>query len=117
MSSSSGVEAGAAVGVGDAVSSELAAVLARLTELADLPTDPASDGGVELVDRIAVLEQIRAALAAAQHTAMVAFGRSQVEEQAELVASGRLDPEKLGRGSPTRSASPRTSPPGRAPGG
>src|SRR5436305_1635999 len=29
---------------------------------------------------------------------MVAFGRSQVEEQAELVAAGRLDPEKLGRG-------------------
>ena len=45
-----------------------------------------------------MLEQLRAALAAAQHTAMVAFGRSQVDEQAELVAAGRLDPEKLGHG-------------------
>ena len=80
------------------VSLELTAILARLTELADLTAEPAADDGAELVDRIAVLEKARAALAAAQHTAMVAFGRAQVEEQAELVAAGRLDPEKLGHG-------------------
>ncbi len=45
-----------------------------------------------------MLEQLRAALAAAQHTEMVAFGRAQVEEQSEQIAAGRLDPEKLGRG-------------------
>ncbi len=88
--------------MGDAVSAELAAMLARLTELAG--ADPATvagaatAGGAALVDRIAVLEQLRAALAAAQHTTMVAFGRAQVEEQAGLVAAGRLDPEKLGHG-------------------
>ena len=50
------------------------------------------------IDRIALLEKTRAVLAAAQHTEMVAFGRAQVEEQAELVAAGRLDPRKLGGG-------------------
>jgi hypothetical protein len=92
MSSNTGVEAG------DAVSVELTAMLARLGELAGLAVgDPAVRGPV-WVDRIAVLEQMRAALAAAQHTAMVAFGRAQVEEQEELIAAGRLDPKKLGRG-------------------
>ena len=90
------------VGVGDAVSAELAAMLARLTELAGADpatvADAAAAGGGELVDRITVLEQLRAALAAAQHTTMVAFGRAQVDEQAELVTAGRLDPEKLGHG-------------------
>jgi hypothetical protein len=69
---------------GDAVSAELTAVLARLGELADGPVeDPAVPGAVR-IDRIAVLERMRAALAAAQHTEMVAFGRSQVEEQSAL---------------------------------
>ena len=90
-----------AVGGGDVVGEELAAVLARLGELADLPTDAAAlpaDAGAELIDRIAVLEKVRAAVAAAQHTAMVAFGRVQVEEQTTEVAAGRLDPRKLGKG-------------------
>ena len=43
-------------------------------------------------------------LAAAQHTTMVAFGRSQVDEQAGLVAAGRLGPEKLGHGVAARRA-------------
>ncbi|MCD2189106.1 DUF222 domain-containing protein, partial [Actinomycetospora soli] len=77
---------------------ELTALLARLAELAELPTDPTSDGGAACIDRIALLEKLRSAVAAAQHTAMVAFGRAQVEAQIELVAEGRLDPEKLGRG-------------------
>ncbi|WP_248292333.1 DUF222 domain-containing protein [Actinomycetospora sp. TBRC 11914] len=90
--------------VGDAVSDELTAMLARLGELAQAPTDPTGDGerdgdgGAALIDRVAVLEQMRAALAVAQHTAMVAFGRAQVEAQAQLVAAGQLDPEKLGKG-------------------
>ena len=63
-----------------------------------------------------MLEQARAALAAAQHTAMVAFARTEVEQQHELIAAGRLDPEKLGRGIGDKSRSPPTSPPRRAPG-
>ncbi|WP_245561575.1 DUF222 domain-containing protein [Actinomycetospora chiangmaiensis] len=81
----------------DAVSAELTALLARLGELAQWPTDPVGNGAVQ-IDRIALLEQARAALAAAQHTAIVTFGRAQVETQIEQIADGRLDPEKLGRG-------------------
>ncbi len=44
------------------------------------------------------MEQLRSALAAAQHAEMVAFGRDQVEEQIALVEAGRLDPVALGRG-------------------
>ena len=79
MSSDGGVEAG------DAVSTELTAVLARLGELAAEPVDDASVPGRVGIDRIAALEQMRSALAAAQHTEMVAFGRSQVEEQADVI--------------------------------
>ena len=88
------------VGVGDAVGVELAAMLARLAELAVTPprSDDPTVAAAARVDRIAVLEQLRAALAAAQHTEMVAFARTRVAEQAELVAAGRLDPETLGRG-------------------
>ncbi|WP_433800730.1 DUF222 domain-containing protein [Actinomycetospora sp. CA-084318] len=82
----------------DPVSAELTALLTRLAELAELPTDPESDGGAACIDRIALLERARSVVAAAQHTAIVSFGRAQVEEQIELVAQGRLDPEKLGRG-------------------
>jgi hypothetical protein len=92
MSSSDGV------GAADAVGAELTAMLARLGQLADAAVDDATVSAAVRIDRIAVLEQLRAALAAAQHTEMVAFGRTQVEEQAELVAAGRLDPEKLGCG-------------------
>ncbi|MFC5063689.1 DUF222 domain-containing protein [Actinomycetospora atypica] len=84
--------------VGEAVSDELTALLARLGELADLPTDPVADGGVALVDQIACLERLRGAVAAAQHTAMVTFARSQVELQATQVAAGQLDPRAVGRG-------------------
>ncbi len=81
----------------DEVSAELTALLARLAELADTAGEiPVSDAA--RVDRIALYEQLRSALAAAQHTEMVAFARTQVELQADLVAAGRLDPEKLGRG-------------------
>jgi hypothetical protein len=84
--------------VGDAVAAELTAVLARLGELAEGPVDDPTVTAAVRVDRIAVLEQLRAGVAAAQHTEMVAFARARVDEQGELVAAGRLDPEKLGRG-------------------
>jgi hypothetical protein len=41
---------------------------------------------------------MRAALAAAQHTEMVAFGRSQVAAHTEQITAGTLDPRKLGQG-------------------
>src|SRR6185312_7286375 len=81
-----------------AVSDELTALLARLGELAERPTDPIADGGVALVDQIALLERARGAVAAAQHTAMVTFARSQVELQSAQIAAGQLDPRSLGRG-------------------
>ena len=84
--------------MGGAVREELTVLLARLSELADLPTDPIADGGVALVDQIALLECLRGAVAAAQHTAMVSFARSQVEVQAAQIAAGQLDPRSLGRG-------------------
>ena len=84
--------------VGGAVSDELTALVARLGELADAPTDPTADGGVALVDQIAALERLRGAVAAAQHTAMVTFARSQVEVQSAQIAAGQLDPRSLGRG-------------------
>jgi hypothetical protein len=92
MSSNTEVE------VGDAVTSELTAILARLGELAHGALDDPTVTAATRVDRIAVLEQVRAALAAAQHTEVVAFARARVDEQGEQVAAGRLDPEKLGRG-------------------
>ncbi|NMO91490.1 DUF222 domain-containing protein [Actinomycetospora sp. TBRC 11914] len=81
--------------VGDAVSAELAALLARLGELA-VGLDAVPDA--VRIDRIALLEQTRAALAAAQHTEMVAFAGSQVAAHEAEIAAGRLDPRKLGTG-------------------
>ncbi|MDL5157213.1 DUF222 domain-containing protein [Actinomycetospora termitidis] len=81
--------------VDGSVSVELTGLLARLGELADHPA-PADDA--EWVDRIAVLEQLRSAVAAAQHTAMVGFATAQVEAQAALLADGKLDPRDVGKG-------------------
>jgi len=79
----------------DEVTAELAVVLARFTALADTPdaVDDVSDGA--RIDRIALLEQIKAAVAAAQYTQMVAFARSQVDAQ---IAEGALDAKAVGRG-------------------
>ncbi|MDL5157385.1 DUF222 domain-containing protein [Actinomycetospora termitidis] len=84
---------------GDAVSMELTALLTRLAELADTATDP-SRGITDAarIDRIALLEQTRAALAAAQHTEMVAFAKAHIEVQADLVAAHELDPRDVGTG-------------------
>jgi hypothetical protein len=80
----------------DGVVAELSVMLARLTALADGPTAPGS--GVAdacRIDRIALLERLRSAVAAAQHTEMVGFARSQVEAH---IADGALDPARVGRG-------------------
>ncbi|HEY2192846.1 MAG TPA: hypothetical protein VGH76_11185, partial [Actinomycetospora sp.] len=79
-------------GAGDAVSTELTALLARLGELADAATDDYAVSDGARIDRIALYEQVRGALAAAQHTEMVAFARSQVAAQEAEIAAGRLDP-------------------------
>ena len=72
------------------------AVLASLTAHATHPEPVTSAGG--RIDRIAVLERIKAAVVAAQHAEMVAFGREQVEEHLALVGAGGLDPAAVGRG-------------------
>jgi hypothetical protein len=84
---------GAAATTADEITAELAAVLARFTALAEEPEDDAADGA--RIDRIALLERIRAATAAAQHTQMVRFARSQVEAH---IADDALDPKAVGRG-------------------
>ena len=71
----------------DEVTAELAVVLAPFTALADT-VDDVSDGA--RIERIALLERIKAAVAAAQYAQMVAFARSQVDAQ---IAEGTLDPK------------------------
>ena len=67
---------GSVEAIADEVTAEFAVVLARFTALADTPdaVDDVSDGA--RIDRIALLERIKAAVAAAQYTQMVAFARS-----------------------------------------
>jgi hypothetical protein len=89
------MESGAAVETADEVTAELAAVLARFTTLATGPDSGDVAADADRIDRIALLEQIRSAVAAAQHTQMVRFARSQVEAQ---IADDTLDPKAVGRG-------------------
>ncbi|WP_298798613.1 DUF222 domain-containing protein [Pseudonocardia sp. 73-21] len=86
------------VRAGEPVDDRTAALLCTLAQMTAHATDPGPATSAARIDRIAVLEQLRAALAAAQHAEMVAFGRQQVEEQIALVETGRLDPVALGRG-------------------
>ncbi len=74
------------------MAAELATLLARLGTLA---TQPAPGSDAERIDRIALFEQLRGALAAAQQAEMVAFARSQVEAH---IADGDIDPAAVGRG-------------------
>ncbi len=76
----------------DAVAAELRAVLARLGTLA---AEPAPGSDADRIDRIALLEQIRGAVAAAQQAEIVAFAQSQVESH---IADDTLDPRAVGRG-------------------
>lgn len=73
------------------VTVELTTMLRRLGELADGDL-PAADA--DRIDRIAALEQIKAAATAAQAAEMVAFAQSQVEAQRHSL----VDPRRLGRG-------------------
>jgi hypothetical protein len=77
--------------VPDAVTARLADVLAWIGELAtasDQAADPVR------IDRIAMVERLKAALEALQAGEMVRFARSQVAEQQSL----DVDPRRIGRG-------------------
>jgi hypothetical protein len=89
------MESGAAVETADDVTAELAAALARFTALALGPDAGDAAADADRIDRVALLEQIRSAVAAAQHTQMVRFARSQVESH---IADDTLDPKVVGRG-------------------
>ena len=73
----------------------MAEVRAMLARLGALAADPAAGSDADRIDRIAVLEQLRGAVAAAQHAEIVAFARSQVEAH---IADDTLDPKAVGRG-------------------
>lgn len=92
------MRANAEVETRDEVSVELTSMLARLGELADGAADTPDVPDAVRIDRLALMEKLRAALVAAQHGEMVGFARGQVEAQKEEIVSGRLDPTKLGRG-------------------
>jgi hypothetical protein len=77
---------------GDAVVAELTGVLGRLGALA---ADPAPGSDAERIDRIALFERIRGAVAAAQQAELVAFAQSQVAAQ---IADGDIDAAVVGRG-------------------
>ena len=68
---------------------------ALLTQLSAHAHDPAPASRAAHIDRIALLEQVKAAAAAAQHTEIVEFARAEVEHQ---IARGDIDPRKVGRG-------------------
>ena len=76
---------------GDGVTGWLAEVLAKVGGLA---AGGDSVGDAVRIDRIAVLERIKASAAAAQAAEIVAFGRSQVEAQRDA----GVDYRRLGRG-------------------
>jgi hypothetical protein len=72
-----------------------ATLLGTLADMAVHAADPGPATSATRIDRIAAMEQIRSALAAAQHAEMVAFGRQQVEEQiAQGVAVPRIAPAR-----------------------
>ncbi|WP_214401079.1 DUF222 domain-containing protein [Pseudonocardia lacus] len=82
----------------DAALAGLTAVLTGLTAHAT-GSDPTSGvADAVRIDRIAVLEQIKAAAAAAQHAEMLAFARSQADAHLVHVDADRLDPAAVGRG-------------------
>ena len=90
----SGMESEAAVAPADEVTAELAAMLGRLGTVAD-QADHDGPTDADRIDRIALLERIRSAAAAAQYAEMVSFARSQVEKQ---IADDTVDPKVVGRG-------------------
>jgi hypothetical protein len=77
--------------VPDPVTAGLADVLAWIGNMVESP-DFVEDG--IRIDRIAVVERLKAGLEALQAVEMVGFARSQVAEQQRLV----VDPRRIGRG-------------------
>ena len=75
-----------------ASSDRLVGEVERLIGVLAQSDDSTSDA--HRIDRIAALERLRSAAAAAQYVEMVAFGRSQVEAQRGV----DVDPRQLGRG-------------------
>lgn len=90
----SGMESEVAVAPADEVTAELAAMLGRLGTVAD-QADHDGPTDADRIDRIALLERIRSAAAAAQYAEMGSFARSQVEKQ---IADDTVDPKVVGRG-------------------
>ncbi len=84
--------------MGVALDTALAGFTAVLTGLTAHATHPDPAVGEVRIDRIAVLERIKAAAASAQQAEMVAFARAQVEEHLARVDAGGLDPDAVGRG-------------------
>ena len=82
----------------DSTVTAFAADLARYQQHATHPDPVADVSDAARIDRITVLEQLRAAIAAAQYTEMVAFARSQVELHLDRVGAAGLDPVAVGRG-------------------
>ncbi|MBC3193246.1 DUF222 domain-containing protein [Pseudonocardia sp. C8] len=83
---------------GDPVTAALLAMLDQLSTLADTDTDTDPTGGVTAatrIDRIALLEKLRGAVAAAQHTEAIGFARAQVED---TIARGDIHPSRVQRG-------------------
>jgi len=107
--SSSAAAAGAGVAPADPISAESTRVLAWL---GSLRPGEADDGvpDAERVDRIALLERVKAAAGAAQAGELVAFGVSQIAAQ----ESAKLNPRRIGRGIADQIALAATSPPPRA---
>jgi hypothetical protein len=67
---------------------------AILAELAELVTDDRQTAAANRIDRIALCEKVRAAVAAAQAAECVRFAQSQVAEQ----LAGGVHPRAIGRG-------------------
>jgi hypothetical protein len=79
----------------DPVAGDVASMLARVADLAARP-EPATRAG--WIDRIAALERLKAAVAAAQNAQIIGFGRAEVEHHLAHVGVGALDPAAVGRG-------------------
>jgi hypothetical protein len=69
-----------------------------LAQVADLATRPEPVTHAGWVDRIAALERLKAAVAAAQNAQIIGFARAEVEQHLDQVGVGGLDPAAVGRG-------------------
>ncbi len=81
----------------DAAVAAFAAALSTLTTHAH-ETGSAVVPAETRIDRIALLERLRAVVAAAQNAEMLAYARDRVEQHLAQVDADRLDPAAVGRG-------------------